>query len=1389
MRRTLTIHTANWFGLFVGLLVAAPCSAAEPWDAPAFSGKPADMLKAIAGREKPEDADIEILLEDVSYVFDVEGRKELTVRRTYRLLTEDGVDNYAALERIWSPWCEEKPALRARVITPDGEAHDLDPKSIGEVPVEQVSPNVWSDRRVASAPLPAVCVGAIVETEFVVRETAPWFEQGIVRQCVLARFNPTRKLRLTIDRPVDLPFRYEVIGLDLTRAETKTDQRVSITFERGPIEAIRTLEDFLPPDVSQFPTLIFSTGKSWQDIATGYATIVDRQIDAKDVEPIAKGIIAKETDRRKIVDLLLDNVHQYVRYTGVEFGQAAIQPRTPRETLTRRYGDCKDQATLLVAMLRAVGIEAHVALLQTGPGYDVRPTLPGLGMFNHAIVFVPGDSPIWIDPTDQFLPAGTLPSCDQGRWALVANAASKKLVRTPRAASADNTYTELREIDLNYSGTATVRETLTFSCGLAGDSRQSYATQSVKELRRMWKDYATSAYATDSIARLEYGSPRDLAKPFTVTVEIEDATCGSFDDVQATVVLQPTEVFDRLPDVFKTLPPEEDEGDSSDDSGDDPDARGARRKHPLLLSEPHVCEVQCRITAPVGYVPRKLPEDLLERFGPATIRRQFHRKGESTVVAVFRLDTGTGQFTVEQFEQMRDYVCGLGSGEGPSQWTVEVAFEQVAGKLLVEEKVKEALKEYGRLLEKHADLAGLRAQYSRALLGAGMGEAARNEARRAVKAAPESAEIRANLARVFIHDLLGQPFRFGIDWQGAEEAYRQALEIEPDNCPIRVDYAILHEHNENGQRYAQDAKMDRAIDEYRKVCKQYPDFPGWAYNLTAVLWHSGKVEEVRKLAERFKGVSVQWQAMLAASVAVSEGNQSLLRQVRELADSPQQRQSLMATTLHVLSQARHYREVAQGSRAAAEDNLIDEKTQAGLEVIAKMKRIEEAALPEEDPCRCVQRFFTSFVVAGTVGSPERDMFFGEVADADLDHELQCLPLQLRRLVVTMFARAVPPLRIADGVSLFEFSSEGTDATGYVVTASLDNSSTRWYVVNDEGTYRLLARGPAHANLGSAAMRCLDEKNVAGAQAWLDRIWQEHKSEVRWLDRFSSTPSVQLWRSLKHDDSENVRLCAAAAIAIGNDPQEAIPILEKALKRDLSSWQAFQVSRALIQAYRTAKQPKRVVETMGGVLDKYDNATLLGSKLMALVELERDDEVRKIVRERQEKKGLSRLHAEMLVSILGEIGDISESVKSLRKLAEQDELSFAGLNNLAWSMLFLPDFDEDALKYVTRSMKAAPGSRLETLNTLAAVHAELGNTAEALRTLRLRVGMQRGRLVSGDFYVLGRIAEQYGLSDVAADYYRAVTPPGRRSATSCRHLAQQRLEAMEQQAREASGARQ
>ena len=72
-------------------------------------------------------------------------------------------------------------------------------------------------------------------------------------------------------------------------------------------------------------------------------------------------------------------------------------------------------------------------------------------------------------------------------------------------------------------------------------------------------------------------------------------------------------------------------------------------------------------------------------------------------------------------------------------------------------------------------------QVAKVLLEAGMGEAARSEARLAVKLDPNSALAERTLADILKHDLVGRNMRAGSDMGGAADAYRAAIKLDPDD--------------------------------------------------------------------------------------------------------------------------------------------------------------------------------------------------------------------------------------------------------------------------------------------------------------------------------------------------------------------------------------------------------------------------------------------------------------------------------------------------------------------------------------------------------------------------------------------------------------------------------
>jgi hypothetical protein len=169
-------------------------------------------------------------------------------------------------------------------------------------------------------------------------------------------------------------------------------------------------------------------------------------------------------------------------------------PHPPKETLKQGYGDCKDKAVLLLALLRAAEIPANVALLNAENREDVPADLPGIGMFDHAIVYVPGSPALWIDATDDYARAGQLPSADQGRIALVAAAGTTSLVTTTISSPQENLLVEEREFFLAGYGPAKVIEKTQAHGTFESQYRRSYANPQDKKVRDDLDSYFKAHY-------------------------------------------------------------------------------------------------------------------------------------------------------------------------------------------------------------------------------------------------------------------------------------------------------------------------------------------------------------------------------------------------------------------------------------------------------------------------------------------------------------------------------------------------------------------------------------------------------------------------------------------------------------------------------------------------------------------------------------------------------------------------------------------------------------------------------------------------------------------------------------------------------------------------------
>ncbi len=618
----MTVQTAA-----AGVTVASATEGSEPWLAAAFSVSASDIAQA-AAELAASDADVELLLRDDRFSFDSAGLMTHTRHWVYRILTTEGLETWSVSEAAWSPWYQSRPDLRARVVTPSGDERGLSAASVIELDAEQSG--LGGERRLIRGPLP-VTVGAIVEEEVISRDHRPYFEAGISAKHLLVMQVPIRRGRLTLEAPTRLPLRFGVRGVEGLEPQREViGDQVRLVFNYADVPAAGPAEAGLPSTEPRYPHIVFSTGEGWAEVAGAYARLVDERVATGASDAVLRQLpnrgVGAQMER---VAELLSGLRQMVDYHPVEFGLSGVDPGEPLATLRRGFGDSKDLATAMVAALRAEGIPAYVALLRAGYGMDLEPDLPGLGRFNHALVYLPASEPIWLDPGDRYSRAGELASDRQDRWALVASPNTHHLIRTSAASSADNRTETIIEVFMAEEGPARVVETSTHFG--ASERRQRLVTTRVdsSERRLGYEAYVQAAYRAETLGAVEETTLDDLSKPFRLRLEARRAGRAWTTEREAAVAIDLSYLITTLPRELLV-------------SG-----AGSRRGG-FVFHEPLSAVWRYRIHPPRGMRLRAVPAARTWPLGSGQLTRSIGFNG-SVVTTEVRLDTGPRHLDAEQF--------------------------------------------------------------------------------------------------------------------------------------------------------------------------------------------------------------------------------------------------------------------------------------------------------------------------------------------------------------------------------------------------------------------------------------------------------------------------------------------------------------------------------------------------------------------------------------------------------------------------------------------------------------------------------------------------------------------------------------------------------------------
>lgn len=1350
--------------LAVAVLVALrlPAGAdqpAEPWDAAPFSAAPAAVLAAVAELPPPSGAEIEILLEEAEWELDAEGVVSSRVRKVYRVLERSGIDSWSSIEAWWSPWYEQRPELRARVILPDGTARELDPASTVESGVPGASADLYEDTRQLRAPLPSVTVGAVVETEVREHRLRPFFQAGETRRWLLSDYAPVRRSRAVIEAPSGLAFALQASGLGEPES-TGEDGRQRIVYEATDLPDLADRESWLPQDDADLgPFLDFATGTSWGAVARTYDDIVEAALErTAGVDDLLDGLGEPGADRDGWLAGLLTRLHRRVRYTGVEFDQARLVPHDPALTLEHGYGDCKDKAALLVAALRAAGLDARFALLRSGFGDDVGERLPGLGRFDHAIVYLPGAPERWIDATDPYSAPGELPLADQGRLALVVAPGTTGLVRTPVSSAADNRTVLTRDVYLSELGKGRVEEESEHHGSRGRTLRARLHRRSREEVEELFDEWAQESFQTD-VTSFETSEPDDLTVPLRVELGVEEVEIVVTDPGQALVGMRLAPLFDDVP------------GELVDSTLD-------ARRGALQVPEPHSVEWRYRIHLPPGLAVRELPADAEDRFGPMVFSRHYEESGDGReVLARTSLVLDARLVSPEQVAEARAGIERLDAKGGS---TALLWFDQTVQAEIAAGRLREAIAEAQRLIALHPEEAFHHIQLSQALLAGGLGAEARRAARRATEIETGSAAAWAQLGRTLLHDEVGRLYEPGYDRQGAIEALGKAAELDADDASIVADLAIANEHDAEGRRYAEGADLDAAIDAYRKVADELRGTE-LGPNLSIALLKAGRWHEALEEIEQLQNEASR-STLAVVATACADGPEAAVREAARRFQSGEPRSAALAQAGQELMTARRYPEAAELMRAAARTSASASALLSAAEVASRAVPFEELITDGDTP-----RSLFVAMMAGMLLAPD-----DEVTDRMLPLFAESIRRQVPAEELEIAHGGFPRLREVPGelppevivdvaATALEFSERDQGRRvrirGALGGEALDKEL---FLVRDEGRYRFLAFVDEGVSaVGLEALWQIERGDLDAAGFWLDAALDApwYRGEVG--DPLSGSVFPHFWSRDSPRDAETMRR-AAAVLAAELGTEDVVEALDHA--GDSGSTPAdVRLELALLAALAEHDEGERVAEVAGRLHDRAleDGESVFNRVCQALQQVDRTAEIEAIAGERLALHPDDPAALRTLSWLTRDRGELDRANDLLDRLLDSDEVRSDDFNNAAWLSLARgrPPTPRD-LDRARRAVEMSGSERRSTLHTLAALYAEDGKPAESYRLLLQSIEAKGGATDSCDLFVLGLLARAYGLTEAADRYLQRTieeTPDERcASATSCCELAQARL---------------
>lgn len=350
-----------------------------------------------------------VLHKNMVTTFDENGLEQYRYYIAIKILDNEAAKDYSQLSSTFNSHYFEKEIEFARVINKAGEVTPLKKDAIS-YEHEGMNNKSLDDIQNIKFALPNINPGNIIELQITGRQIKPiidghWNSQfrfnyvQFVPSRNWIRVDPVMYSRLELKVPAEKKLNWKLRNLNSAPIIKQQKNTVNYVFEVEKLPSIE-MERNMSSLADQLPLVQFSTMENWKVIDKWAIELFANKLETTpEIKKVASMLSQNHHTVSDKVEAVYRFIQDNIRYVGAHVNRGGYEPHTASEVLNQGYGDCKDQSVLIIALLKAMNIQAFPALINPVMNGDIDKSFPYLN-FSHMITYIP-DLNLWLDTSDQ----------------------------------------------------------------------------------------------------------------------------------------------------------------------------------------------------------------------------------------------------------------------------------------------------------------------------------------------------------------------------------------------------------------------------------------------------------------------------------------------------------------------------------------------------------------------------------------------------------------------------------------------------------------------------------------------------------------------------------------------------------------------------------------------------------------------------------------------------------------------------------------------------------------------------------------------------------------------------------------------------------------------------